>query len=322
MFSPHPSALPSEASTLTEDRQAVISELLPHFLTHLQYELRRAPGTIQKYRDCLICVVKVIGDIPPAKIRAEHVLAIKAHNAKRNLSASRIQAIIVALKGFLTFCQSTVGLTVIDPSQIRLPRIPKREVTFLTPEEVRQFVSAIPIRKSPRRFDLKMLCFRALVEVLLGTGMRISEATSIKRSTLNLETGEARIVGKGNKERTVFFTPRALSWVKEYLARRTDHCDALFMSTRTKPLRGEVATVWFRRFRSKMGIQKRITPHILRHTVATTLLFNGCPIGHIKEILGHENLLTTCKFYLGTDKRAAKEAHTKYLDYEPNVSQF
>jgi site-specific recombinase XerD len=157
------------------------------------------------------------------------------------------------------------------------------------------------------------------VEVLLGTGMRISEATSIKRTTLNLETGEARIVGKGNKERTVFFTPRALSWVKEYLTRRSDQCDALFMSTRTRPLRGEVATTWFRRFRHQAGIKKRITPHMLRHTVATTLLFNGCPIGHIKEILGHENLLTTCKYYLGTDKRAAKEAHMKYLDYEPNV---
>jgi site-specific recombinase XerD len=312
MLSPH-------FPTVEEECQAKISELLPHFLAHLQYELRRAPNTLQKYRDCLICVVKIIGDLVPQNIRPEHVLAIKAHCADRNLSASRTQMIIVALKVFLVFCQSVAGIQVMNPSHIRLPRIPKREVTFLTAEEVRQFVSAIPIRSGPRTFDLKMLCFRALVEVLLGTGMRISEATSIKRTTLNLETGEARIVGKGNKERTVFFTPRALSWVKEYLTRRSDQCDALFMSTRTRPLRGEVATTWFRRFRHQAGIKKRITPHMLRHTVATTLLFNGCPIGHIKEILGHENLLTTCKYYLGTDKRAAKEAHMKYLDYEPNV---
>ena len=72
---------------------------------------------------------------------------------------------------------------------------------------------------------------------------------------------------------------------------------------------------WFQRFRREAGIKKRVTAHVLRHTVATTLLFNGCPIGHIKEILGHENLMTTCNFYLGADKRAAKEAHRQYLDY-------
>jgi site-specific recombinase XerD len=55
---------------------------------------------------------------------------------------------------------------------------------------------------------------------------------------------------------------------------------------------------------------------MLRHTVATTLLFNGCPIGHIKEILGHDRLITTCNFYLGADKRAAKKAHGDFLDYE------
>src|ERR1700681_4679149 len=58
-----------------------------------------------------------------------------------------------------------------------------------------------------------------------------------------------------------------------------------------------------------------VTAHMLRHTVATTLLFNGCPIGHIKDILGHDRLITTCNFYLGADKRAAKKAHGDFLDY-------
>ena len=63
------------------------------------------------------------------------------------------------------------------------------------------------------------------------------------------------------------------------------------------------------------GLLKNVTPHILRHTMATTLLFNGCPIGFIKEILGHDNLETTCQYYLGVDKKAAKEAHRKYLNF-------
>ena len=81
------------------------------------------------------------------------------------------------------------------------------------------------------------------------------------------------------------------------------------------PLQVRTAIAWFGRFRGKAGIKKKVTAHILRHTVATTLLFNGCPIGHIKDILGHEYLMTTCKYYLGADKRAAKQAHRTYLDY-------
>ncbi len=63
-------------------------------------------------------------------------------------------------------------------------------------------------------------------------------------------------------------------------------------------------------------LRKKVTAHVLRHTVATTLLFNGCPIGHIKELLGHARLDTTCRYYLGVDVRAAKEPHGKFLRYE------
>jgi site-specific recombinase XerD len=84
-----------------------------------------------------------------------------------------------------------------------------------------------------------------------------------------------------------------------------------------KPLTRATAVTWFRRFRQEAGIQKKVTAHVLRHAVATSLLFNGRPIGDIREILGHEHLVTTCKYSLGADKRAAKSAHVKYLDYGP-----
>ena len=121
---------------------------------------------------------------------------------------------------------ANLGTTVLDCRQIRLPRIPKREVQFLTPDEIQQYVAAIPLRNGPRLYDVDWLCFRALVEVLLGTGARISEALSLKRTSINFQTGEATIIGKGNKERVLFFSPRALNWVKEYVTRRQDHGEA------------------------------------------------------------------------------------------------
>jgi integrase/recombinase XerD len=71
---------------------------------------------------------------------------------------------------------------------------------------------------------------------------------------------------------------------------------------------------FFKRHREKAKITKRPTPHILRHTVATNLVFNGCPIVHVKEIPGHERLDTACKYCLGIDKESAKKAHREYLD--------
>jgi integrase/recombinase XerD len=100
---------------------------------------------------------------------------------------------------------------------------------------------------------------------------------------------------------------------------RTDTHEALFVRQDGKE-RLSRTDIWrpFMRHRELAGISKRITPHLLRHTAATQLLFNGCPIGHIKEILGHERLETTCRYYLGLDHRAAKAAHQKYLSYDAN----
>jgi len=161
------------------------------------------------------------------------------------------------------------------------------------------------------------LRFRALVEVLMGTAMRISEVLSLDRGQIDFKTAEAKIVGKGGKERVVFFTERALSWVTRYLEARSDENPALFV-TGDELRRLKRPDVWrpFARHRQLAGLNKRVTPHLLRHTAATQLLFNGCPVGHIKEILGHERLETTCRYYLGLDHRAAKTAHGQYLTYD------
>ena len=299
------------------ERQATIRELMPYFLGHGKVELRWAAGTLEKYEDAMGWVIRWLGEVPPGRITQQHILLIKAQCARRNHGPSRIAHILAALKAFLRFCQLAVGLETMDVKQIRLPRIPKREVQFLTPDEVQQYVAAIPLRNGPRSYDVDWLGFRVLVEVLLGTGARISEALSLKRGAINFQTGEATIIGKGNKERVLFFSPRALNWVKEYVTRRRDQGEALFVvGRRGKPLRLNAALVRFRRFRQMIRFPKPVTAHMLRHTVATTLLFNGCPIGHIKDILGHDRLITTCNFYLGADKRAAKKAHQDFLDYE------
>jgi integrase/recombinase XerD len=100
----------------------------------------------------------------------------------------------------------------------------RREVIFRTKEEIETFLGTI---SGSTLTDLR---FRAIVETILGTGMRIGEILSLKRKDINWKKKEAKIVGKGNKERTVFFTDRALEWIRKYLEARHDHCDAVFVT--------------------------------------------------------------------------------------------
>src|SRR4029077_7706324 len=103
-----------------------------------------------------------------------------------------------------------------------------------------------------------------------------------------------------------------------YLEIRGDDAAALFVSQNgtTRLSRTDICRP-FARYRHLAGLNQPVRPHLLRHTAATQLLFNGCPVGHIKEILGHERLETTCRYYLGLDHAAAQRAHQQSLFYEP-----
>ena len=296
-----------------------ISNLIESFLKYAQYELSLAPSTVKKYREGIRWVMRDIGDLEVESITPGHFIELKQKVLGRGAGQSHVAGIVFAMKSFLRFCRDAVSLNVLDPKDVRPPKRVRREVIYLTNEEVRQFVNCIKVRNTSQglkdQVNMDGLRFRTLVEVLLGTGMRISEALSLDRDTINFEKAEAKIIGKGNKERTVFFTKRALEWIRFYLSERKDSERPLFLTRMHNRLKVYDVSFFFRSYVKKSGVNKKITPHILRHTVATNLLFNGCPISHVKEILGHEQLETTCRFYLGVNKEKAKEAHGQYLSF-------
>ena len=287
-----------------------ISTLVDAFLEYSRYELNFSPNTISKYRESLGWLVRDIGDKEVETLTVQDFVHLKKIMMDRGVGSARIGSIVFATKSFLNYCRNFLQLQTLDPKQIRPPRRVKREVIFLNKEEIDAFIGSIG------ESTLTDLRFRTLVETLLGTGMRISEVLSLNRKDIIWDKKEAKIIGKGNKERTVFFTDRALEWVQKYLEKRHDSHEAIFITT-GDPRRLTSGDIWrfFERHRKLANINKKLTPHILRHTVATNLIFNGCPIVHVKEILGHERLDTTCKYYLGVDKEKAKQAHKQFLDF-------
>ena len=299
----------SAFSCITEEKHT-ISSLVESFLEYARYELNFSPQTIVKYRDSLKSFIRDIGDKEVENLALQEFVTLKRKMMERGLSGSRIHSVVFAVRSFLNYCRNFLKLKTIDPKQIRPPKRYRREVIFLTKEEIDTFIDTINVNKW---YGLR---FRALVEVLLGTGMRIGEVLSLNRKDINWETREAKVVGKGNKERRIFFTQRALDWLKKYLDWRQDFQEALFVTNGEASRLGR-DDIWrtFGHHAKLSKINKKLTPHILRHTVATNLVFNGCPIVHVKEILGHERLDTTCRYYLGVDKEQAKRAHDEFLNF-------
>jgi integrase/recombinase XerD len=259
--------------------------LAPVFLEWARYEMRRAPSTVQRYGEALHWVIRDIGDQPVTGLHMGHLLTLRRNMETRGCREARIAAILHALRAFLKFCREVIRVPTLASHEIRVPRIPRRDVIYLTREEVQCFVDTIIAPETSwEDVPLTQLRFRALVEVLLGTGARISEVLSLNRSDIHRERKEAKIVGKGNKERMLFFTDRSLLWLERYLSQRWDEDEALFVTQGDPPRRlrqRDRIKDTFAVYRRRAGLTKSVSPHILRHTMATTLLFNGCPIGHL-----------------------------------------
>ena len=298
---------------ITDPKSPLVSEMLPAFLDYLRVEEHRTPTTLIRYESHIQKFITTVGDCPITHIASENLSLFKRRLLDENLAPATMAAMLSGLRSFLRYLKEVRRWDVFDPEKIRRPKIPKHEVEYLTKEEVQRFLNAIPTHTQPGLRDC------ALAEVLCITGMRIAEALSLNRTQIDWETQTAQIVGKGNKPRKVYFTDSALTWIRQYLDIRHDDHPALFVTQGENPKRLHAQGTWkrFHHYAKRAGIGKRVYPHMLRHTMATTLLANGCPIGHIRALLGHEHLTTTCRYYLGIiAEKDVRAAHAKYLSYD------
>ena len=301
-----------EESLTTTDADSPISAFIPTYLEHMRTD-GKSPVTLERYQERLHRFIAEMGDCRPGDITPERVSVYRRHLMDRGVGPVTIGGFLSCLRGFLKYLRDVRGLAVMDGEKIKRPRVPHRVVEYLTKEEVERLMAAIPFHTWSGLRD------RALIEVLFSSGMRISEALSLDRSAIDWERGEAVITGKGKKQRKVYFRERTIDCLQRYLKTRLDDFPAVFIRNGQTIQRLQAHGSWKRlnRYARLAGLAKRVYPHMLRHTMATTLLANGCPIGHIRVLLGHTHLTTTCKYYLGMMSDAeAKNAHKKYLHTE------
>jgi site-specific recombinase XerD len=190
-----------------------------------------------------------------------------------------------------------------DPtSKVNPPKKPKRLPKALTIEELEI------VRES-----CKTLRQRALLEVFYSTGCRLSEIAGMNRDHINIQTMSLKVIGKGNKERVVYLSFKALFHLKKYLKSRTDDCEALFVTER-KPYR-RMGNMAIQREIDKIEkasqITKKLHPHVLRHTYATLSMDAGIELADLQHLMGHSNPSTTLVYSQVSEERK-QQAFKKY----------
>ncbi|WP_088187532.1 site-specific tyrosine recombinase/integron integrase [Desulfosporosinus sp. FKA] len=220
-----------------------------------------------------------------------------------HLKPSSLSKKLSVLKSMLGWLASEDIIRKDPTAKIKPPKKEQRVPKALTIEELEM------IREScitPRE--------RALIEVYYATGARLSEVQRLNREDIDWQTMSARVIGKGNKERTVYFSFKASYHLKKYLMRRLDEVPALF-TTERQPFR-RLSNRGIQRaigiIAARSGVKKNVHPHIFRHTFATLMLNNGADLVAVQGLLGHTDPATTQIYAQITDEKR-KQAYKQYL---------
>ena len=211
----------------------------------------------------------------------------------RALGVSSVARAVVAVRGFHGFCLDE-GITVEDPaSDWQPPRAPRRLPKALGYDQVAALLAAAAVGDDPRS-----LRNTALVELLYGTGVRIDEACRLDRDDVDLPSASMRVLGKGNRERVLPLGSVALEALQVYLVRarpafvRTSD-PAVFLNARGRRLSRQSAWAVVAQAARRAGISAAVSPHTLRHSVATHLVERGADVRVVQELLGHASVTTT-----------------------------
>ncbi len=304
-------------------------KLITDFLTYLEVERNRSEKTVRNYDFYLRRFFDWAKGASPEKVDLDMVRKYRVwlnrlkDDHGKALKKNTQNYHLIALRSFLKYLAKR-DIKTLAPEKIELARMPQRSVGFLEPHELDRLLEA-PLtaagghKLAESALPLIRLRDKAILEMLFSTGLRVSELASLTKEMINLKREEFTVRGKGDKPRVVFLSNQARYWIKEYLAKRTDMEEYLFVShdRAAKDREAERALTprsiqrIVEKYARKAGITKRITPHVIRHTYATDLLRNGADIRSVQAMLGHSSITTTQIYTHVTDQRL-REIYDEY----------
>lgn len=295
---------------------------------HSQYTVRNYDAYLQYFRFfCAENNIENIEDLSYELIRQFRLKLARSETKNGDFLSHKTQNYyLIALRSMLKYFALN-GYPVIDSNRIELADVPGRQINFLEISEITALLEAPDVR------TISGLRDKAILETLFSTGLRIGELTKLNKNKINLEKNEFSVKGKGGKVRIVFLTKQASDLIKQYLEKRNDDHEALFIAHRKKsplniesvqsqPLTARSVQRIIKKYAILAGITKPITPHSLRHSFATDLLANGADLRAVQELLGHSSVLTTQIYTHVTNPRLKeihKRFHNKKIDESPQT---
>lgn len=297
-----------------------ISDYILDYAEHLEVEGGRMPKTAENYRHYIERFVEFTGDILVKDISSEIIRKYRLWlNRYRNDRGGELSTLtqsyhLIALRGFLGYL-SKRDIESLSPSKIELPKVSRKQVTFLHYDEVRRLIEQIDITSEQGLRD------RAIIELLFSSGLRVSELVNLNRDHINTKRREFTVRGKGQKDRPVFISQAAADWVDRYIDARQDSLPPLFLSysrNAAPSTSGDYRRLSARsiqrlvnKYAKLAGITKHVSPHTMRHSYATDLLMNGADLRSVQSMLGHSNISTT-QIYTHVTDAHLKDVYEKF----------
>lgn len=299
-----------------------LETLTREFMEHLEIERNYSRGTIMNYGRYLERFIAWSNLTNPSNITdatvREYRIALNRWEVEGKLLSKKTQNnYLIAFRQFLKYCAKR-DVATLSAEKVELGKQEMRNIEFLDEDELYRLINAPDtlLKKPNLGTEEKLLLKRdkAILETLFSTGLRVSELCSLNRDQVNLETREFTVRGKGRKIRMVFLSDAAVESIKEYADLRGDINEALFIGSGSLRIVPRTIQRIVKRYAILAGIsRKKVSPHQLRHQLATDLLRNGADLRSVQEILGHANVSTT-QIYTHFTNRELKKIHEKFHD--------
>jgi site-specific recombinase XerD len=292
------------------------------YLGWLHLEANRSPNTVRAYRSELARFESFLStrnhSLLLSDLGHDDLRAYQRSLAERGRKPATRSRALVAIRSWLRWLATEKLIGSDLSNDVTLPKLDQRLPKPIPPEELGRLLASLPMGTPLEKRD------RALVQFLISTGCRISEALALDRADLPREGNRLVVTGKGAKQRSVYLTGDAHRALEDYTLAREDTCPALFINfdrsqitAGARRLTSSGARHVVNRVRLKLGAWSFRSPHVARHTAATSLLeATGGDVRLVQEVLGHANLNTLAGYTKIVDarKREAYKLYQEYLD--------
>ncbi len=285
--------------------------IVSDFRNYLRIERGMSLNTVASYCRDVAGFLDATG-LAPSSITTAHVESYLGAVASEGLSKRSSARLLSALRCFFDWCVQEGECRENPCDKVDSPKLGKYLPEVLSLDEVEAVMESVDLNAPYGKRD------RAILEVLYGCGLRVSEAAGLRLSHVYLDEGFIDIIGKGDKQRLVPLGEVAADAVRSYLPDRpvpssAEYDDYLFLSRFGRPLSRVYIFKMVKQQAMAAGIRKEISPHTFRHSFATHLIENGADLRTVQEMLGHESILTT-EIYTHID---TKTWHRSVLEHHP-----